>query len=476
MRRRLLLDQDGTCFFLQTMTQDILGSIRRAVAECSPNVTTYLVCAGAGTLLYPTRVGTMVPFVESFPGSRHLHDAVGKGMDPFGMFLSALRQAGKETFITLRMNDVHEANNLDGWNISQFKRENLDKVVDPTGVANKTGDWYSYCFDYSHPEVRNYFLDLIREMADRYPINGILLDWMRFPQHLSGTPDQVWEKRRFLTEFISEVRKVLIVSKKNILLSARVPANPAGCRYLGLDTADWVQNGLVDFLVLSAFLTSDYTMPVEEFRREMGNHPVPIYATVEWRYGPNLHCPESLRAAALNLFDCGADGIYVFNFPGWRHSLAAVPYYWLADLDNPRSAAKKPLLFSISYKPTRVPYVDIPGQLPAPLPAGEKLELSLYLAKTVFPLCRALLLVHSFGDIEICVNGGPAEELPNSRRPEIFVEHTDRIFQLEDRPQNEDCRTFDVEPSSLLAGVNKLTLTNISGRKLEIRRVNLGVW
>jgi len=58
---------------------------------------------------------------------------------------------------------------------------------------------------------------------------------------------------------------------------------------------------LVDFFVLSAFLTSDYAMPVEEFRGQMGNRPVPIYTTIEWRYGPNLHCPESLRAAALNL-------------------------------------------------------------------------------------------------------------------------------------------------------------------------------
>jgi len=468
MIRRFLMDNDGSNFFQGTMTEDIQASIAEAVWECPANVTTYLLCSGAGTYYYPTKVGDVVP------NAPLLHAAHKKGLDPFGMFLEALKRAGKETFITYRMNDVH--NPTEDWNLPRVRREHPDCIVDIGAVEANRAEWMSYCMDYSRPEVREYVLATFRELVELYDVDGIQLDWMRFPRHLSGSPEQVWEKRHFLTEFTSQVRSIIRRSGKRILLTARVPTSAAGRRHVGLDVAEWTRQGLVDFLVIHPFLTTDFVIPLQELRLELGSYPVPIYAGFDFGHGLQNHCPESLRAAALSLYDCGADGIYVFNFPCWQEHLAARPYHWLAGIEHPSTAARKPLLFSISCQHHRVPNVDLPGELPKPLPAGGGLTLSIHVPRLALPAARALFLVHSCGDIALRVNGSQVLELPTLRRSELFAEYIDPERSKDYRPRRDDCRVFQAAPSLLRAGANELVLVNRSVKDLEIKRVNLGLW
>lgn len=111
MKRRFLLDNDGSNIF-HNLTDNIEHDIAEAIQECPDNITTYLLCSGAGTYYFPTRVGAVDPRAKG------LLKAHADGKDPFGMFLSALRKAGKETFITFRMNDVHNPDDADEWNTS----------------------------------------------------------------------------------------------------------------------------------------------------------------------------------------------------------------------------------------------------------------------------------------------------------------------------------------------------------------------
>ena len=311
-----------------------------------------------------------------------------------------------------------------------------------------------------------------------YDFDGLELDWMRFPRHLSGGPEEVWEKRGVITEFTAQVRELLEGSGKKIFLSARVPNNLAGCRYVGLDIAEWTRQGLVDFLVACPFLTSDYSPPIGELREELGDSPVPIYGGMDVNIGTQLHCRESYRAVALSLFDSGADGIYLFNFPCcWPPYLGAIPYDWLAGLDDPQGCAVKPLLFALSYQRARTPNVDLPGVLPVSLPAGGEVELTLQLPAAALPAHRALVLVHSGGDVALAVNGQVVPELTCLRPAELFVEHIDNQHGFDRyRPGPGECRVFQPPTSLLRAGANRLRLTNKRGTDLEIRRVNLGLW
>ena len=501
MRHRFLLNDDGDQFLAPPDEIDLLTE--EAVGLCPANVTTYLICPGGSTFFYPTRVGEVMqiqacfetggtlpslhaqstrpfPIKTDYPTpvrSERLPALHAQGKDPFGDFLRALREAGKESFITYRMNDVHNPDDASGWNTSFFRRDHPDMVVDAEAVREGTGDWMAYCLDYSRAEVRAYILATIDELVQLYDFDGLELDWLRFPRHLSGTPEEVWEKRGVITEFTAQVRGRLDRSGKEILLAARVPNNLAGCRYVGLDIAEWARQGLIDFLAACPFLTSDYSPPIRELADELGDSSVPIYGGMNLSIDTQVHCPESLRAVALSLFDSGADGIYLFNYPCWICYLGAKPYDWLEGLDDPASCAVKPLLFAVSHQRARVAGVDLPGVLPHSLPAGEEVELTLQLPAAALPARRALFLVHSGGDVALVVNDQEVREVTSLRRPELFVGHIDNALGFDRyRPGPGECRTFQPATSVLRVGANRLRLTNSSTSGLEIARVNLGLW
>ena len=466
-KRRFLLDNDGGNIF-SALSKNFERDIAEAIEECSDNVTTYLVCPGAGTFDFPTQVGIVN---QKAP---EMLKAFAEGKDPLGLLLDGLRKAGKETFITFRTNDVHNPTDENQWNTPKIRREHPDFIVDIEAAKAGKEDWMIYCLDYSRPEVRDYFLAIFRELVGRYELDGFLLDWMRFPRHLSGTPEKVWEKRTLITDFMSEAAELF--RKNGVTPAARIPTSLVGCRTMGLDIAEWTRRGLVEFLVASPFLTTDFWMPLDEMRKEIADAPVPIYGAFDFNHAAQDHCPESLRATATSLYDCGFDGIYVFNFPCWAERVVARPYDWLEGLEDPASACGKPLLFSVSLDHHRIAGVDLPAQLPAKVRAGGGAELSLYLPRRALPTWRAYLLVRSGGDIRLHVNGVAAEELPARRHARLFVECIDYYVSQGLCPAREDNRVFRFDPSVLKAGENALTVENISGGDLEIKRVNLGLW
>ncbi len=310
--KRYIIDNDGTNLFLKSplSEKDLIWSAQ----QCPKSVTTYMVCPNCiGKFMYPCSIGELIP-KEVAPC---LVDAIENGNDLFGKFLRYLRLIGKEIFITYRMNDVHNANDPNHWGISEFKKQHPNLLVDPQAVKNNKSDWMSYCLDYSQDEVQNYILSSLADLADKYDIDGFQLDWMRFPRHLSG--NNAWEKRSALTYFMTRVRSMLDeVGKtrgRKILLSVRIPTWLEGCRLVGIDVAEWVDKKLVDFITLAPFLSSDFYMPVKDFRSIISNNNIPIYAGTDLNHSGRCHTIESYRAWALCMYDQGFDGINLFNFP-----------------------------------------------------------------------------------------------------------------------------------------------------------------
>lgn len=466
---------DDASNILWNLSEDIERDVSDVVQDCPPEVTTYLLCSAAGTCYFPTRVGCVVPTAAA---------AHERGFDPFGMLLRGIKAAGKETFITYRMNDVHNPTDADQWNTPRIRREHPEYVVGLDEIKAGKAEWMSYCLHYGRPEVRRYVLNLIAEQVELYgdTIDGFQLDWMRFPRHLSGTPDEVWEKRAIITDFIREVRAVLGRGGSEILLSTRVPTTPAGCRRLGFDLAAWGREGLVDIVVTCPSLTTEWSMPIDETRAWLANPEVAAVGGFDFGFGRQPHLPESLRGMAASLYDRGSDGVYLFNFPCWIEYLAARPYHWLAGLGDPRSAATKPMLLAVEHSQHRLGHIDQPGQLPAMLAANGSLDLTINVPRAALPVRRALLLVRSYGDVALSVNGHAAGEVRFHNTevgvfrghlfPEIDLPHwTDAERVLPDQ-----CRVFRLADDSLTPGVNRLRLTNLTDRELTIERINVGLW
>lgn len=466
MTRRFLLDNDGSNLFYH-LSDEVERDVCETVEECPANVTTYLLCSGAGTFYFPTRVGTVVP------NAAPLLKAHAAGKDPFGMLIGELRASGKETFVSFRMNDVHNPDAPDQWNLPTVRREHPDCVVNGAAVRSGKADWLDYCLDYSRREVREYALAVIAELAERYQFDGLQLDWMRFPRHLSGTPDEVWARRDALTEFTADVRAIL--TKVRARMAARIPTSLAGCRFLGTDIAEWTGRGLVDFLVASPFLTTDFAPPLQELRAAMSGRPIPLYAGFDFNHATQNHCPESLRATCASLYEAGADGIYLFNFPCWTEYLGARPYQWFAGLDDPVAACRKPLLFSVSHRTHRIPNVDLPGQLPLNVRRGAAESVTLPIPRTALPARRALLLVHASGDVAVSVNGVPCAARLNDRS-ELFLEHGGSTQGTRNGQGAVRSMVLRLDARAIRAGENTLTLQNRADSEAEIARVNLGLW
>ncbi|MCX8107335.1 MAG: right-handed parallel beta-helix repeat-containing protein, partial [Verrucomicrobiae bacterium] len=137
--------------------------------------------------------------------------------------------------------------------------------------------------------------------------------------------------------------------------------------------------GLVDFVTASPFLASDFSMPLTELRQEMGNSQIPLYATIEFGYAGKPHSEETLCAAAIGLWDCGADGIYLFNFPCWREYRLHPPWSWVHALVDPVRLRGRGLTFPLINQQNRVSGIDLDAPLPVTIPGGTSRELGLRL-------------------------------------------------------------------------------------------------
>jgi len=466
--QRFLFDNDGNNFVVN-LTDDLEGDIRELVDECPPEVTTYLFCPGAGTYYYPTRIGVTDSRKEK------MNAYLAEGIDPMGQVLEALRSAGKETFLTFRMNDVHNPTDKDQWNTPVIRREHPEMIVDPEGTKAPNADWMCWCLDYSQPEVRGHIIALFEELADRYPIDGFQLDWLRFPRHLPGDPDKVWNLREHLTEVVREAHRIF--TAKGAKVAVRVPTSLEGCRHLGIDIGEWARRGWIDMVTACPFLTTDFTMPLDGIRKEMQPASIPIYAGFDFAHGWQIHSPESMRAAATSLYACGADGITLFNFPCWGQMIAARNEGMVEGLSSPDSAGRKPLLYSIPVTHhIRKPVIDGPGVLPVDLPPGDLVPLSLWLPAKALPTKRAMLHLVAPGNLEVRVNGHAAPDLPGRRHKEIFPCFVgDEGWLKEFSFTAEDCRVFRVDPKSLRTGDNLFEIHNKSSKKVTLNRFNLGL-
>ena len=135
-------------------------------------------------------------------------------------------------------------------------------------------------------------------------------------------------------------------------------------------------------------------------------------------------------------------------------------------LEDPRTAATRPLLLAVDHARHRIAGVDQAAQLPATLGGDKPLELTIYVPEAALPAWRGLLLIHSHGDVALAVNGQPGTLLA-PRRSELFLEFAPHDQEANARPAPADCRTFAIDPACLQPGVNRLTLTNATVSAIE---------
>ncbi|MGB7249423.1 MAG: family 10 glycosylhydrolase [Phormidesmis sp.] len=160
--------------------------------------------------------------------------------------------------------------------------------------------------DPANPEVRQYLLDLLSEIASRYDVDGIQLDYIRYPfqdpsanqlfgygnaarkqfHSLTGvdpitlSPNNggdeqsayLWRqwvafRTHKISSFVSEASQRLRAQRPDIILSAAVFADDTRKRQQTIqqDWEDWADQGLVDWVVLMSYAST--TQRFEELIR-----------------------------------------------------------------------------------------------------------------------------------------------------------------------------------------------------------------
>jgi len=264
-----------------------------------------------------------------------LRRLIAEGNDPPEVIARRCHEHGMRFLPSLRLNDQHNMYPHEG-HYGSFRSEHPEWTI-----ANRA-------MDYGVPQVREHILKVVRELAERYDMDGLDLDFMRWPVYFKG--EEVEANTPLMTDFIGQIRAILDEAGKrrgrHMLLSVRVPlrigegkvtdgpplgSNDLPCLGIGLDVPTWVrEKGLIDMVCPMNFFYTEWDTMIEnlaEWRALTDGTECGLYPTIHsrpWKdYGPPYISAASYRGAAYSYYLHGADGIALYNLwddntTGWE--------------------------------------------------------------------------------------------------------------------------------------------------------------
>ncbi|MFO7637134.1 MAG: hypothetical protein R6W96_07480 [Clostridia bacterium] len=299
------------------------------------NVERFILNANAQRTSFRSRVWESIedhmdmagPYLRESPGIKDwmsaVKDLADRNIDVYALWIDALRGISISPWISMRMNDVHNANDIQNPLHSSFYRNHLEY----RRAMYRDQGWEDRQLNYLVEEVRKHHMRLVEEYFQRYDFDGLELDWMRFGNHFpTGRCD---EGRPVLDAFMKRIRELADkhgeAKGRRIGIGVRVPVDPSTAFDMGMDASLWAREGYVDYIAPSPFWeTSQHDIPVEMWKKLVHGTGVKIAPCLEicLRQTRFPHCQnehpfnrmETIRAAAFSYVDRGADAVYFFNY------------------------------------------------------------------------------------------------------------------------------------------------------------------
>jgi uncharacterized lipoprotein YddW (UPF0748 family) len=248
--------------------------------------------AGIDTILFQVRGNGTAAYRSSYEPWSEQFGGVDPGYDPLAHAIQAAHASG------LRL--CAWVNVMPGWGYSK------EPPKDPNQLYNKHADWFWYdqkgnrqplsdnfyvSLNPCLPEVRHYLVDLLTDIVGRYSIDGLHLDYMRFPNEApSGTtippgtdyprdkrtvglfkadtgktPEtdkKAWDDWRTtqVTNLLRDIRLMVNTTRPGAELSCAVGVLPESALSHFQDSRTWVKDDLVD-----AVYPMNYTNKWDDF-------------------------------------------------------------------------------------------------------------------------------------------------------------------------------------------------------------------
>jgi len=310
-----------------------------------------------------------------------LQKLIDQGNDPPRVVVREAHKRKLDVFYSFRINDIHDA--FLPEERATFKVEHPEWLIGKKKYGNVTS--YETALNFAIKEVRDLKVRVVDEIFEKYDFDGLEIDFLRSaPYFLPGTEQK---NAPLLTGMLRRMRKILDRRARTrgrpIRLAVRVDESLAGCRQDGFEVARWINDGLVDYLVLGS---GTIEIEIAEFKALAAPRGVPVYPCLYgWpsRYSP---IPRHLAAGtALTYWNQGADGIYLFNwFPHTKNNSEGNGA-WMASMlhhiGNPNALrqANPRLMFAVDRGRPAGEYPNnwLHCVLPAPLETNRPLALRL---------------------------------------------------------------------------------------------------
>lgn len=324
---RVIFDNDGMdAQFVGTPTPDALLDVRTRQLV-GTGVTTVFYCSrssGLGVFTHDTKVGEVFVSQEGRYHDNITAELIRQGTDPLRVVTDFCRKQGIEALWTLRMNDCHDVIHRPDKPYPAFSKLKATHPEWLLGTWDKRpalGNWSAY--DFAIPEVRDLVVDCVAEVCRNYDVDGIHLDFFRhlnYFREVAAGGKATAAELDLMTELMRRIRRTTeelgLARKRPFLLAVRVPDSVDYCRALGLDVERWLQEGLVDLLVVGEFQLRPWADSVALGQR----YGVPVVAGLSESRATGERAPfhrearESYRGRAAAAWAAGCSGVYLFNF------------------------------------------------------------------------------------------------------------------------------------------------------------------
>ncbi len=259
-----------------------------------------------------------------------------EGTDVLHLACEEGRKAGGLVLAGMRMSDAHHGPT---WQPKSDSPLFAQFVMDHPEWCNTWPDGRrDATMNYAVPEVQAHRLQILREMATNYDIDGLELDWMRWCRHFPAGKQR--EHLADLTSFVGKVREMLdeVAAKKGrgkMVLGHRVPVTLEESLNIGCDVATWAKRGYADYFSPMDFLFNDANVRTDEFVKAVKGTDClvyPSFGSTKYSFGHvdvgyddrtdydkviMMRTLDEFRATAANWFAWGAKGGSAFNMYLW---------------------------------------------------------------------------------------------------------------------------------------------------------------
>jgi hypothetical protein len=328
--RRIIFNNDGNEPVVLCRTPDPNEFLRlRTSGLAGSHVDTIFYCtwsSGFSLFSHDTRVGQIFNTREAMFSNNLAQVMIDQGHDPLRVMVDFCHRHGIELFWSFRVNDTHDSSSRSYgpvmFRANQLKQEHPEFLLGSKTNRPKHGNWTAV--NYSRPEIRDLAFRYVQEVCQNYDVDGIELDFFRHPfffPSTAGGRECTQAEREDMTGLLRRIRQMAdergAKRGRPILVAVRVPDSVEYCRAIGLDIEHWLAGDLVDLLVGGGY----FQLNPWEYSVHLGHrYGVKTYASldetrVKEKEGARLRSSlEAYRGRALNVWNAGADGVYLFNF------------------------------------------------------------------------------------------------------------------------------------------------------------------